>query len=425
MKRLFCFLFVSALGLAVSCESDSTETLGAPTALQAVGVTYDSATLEWQHPTADKHEVVVGGGAARIVTAPTLSLDDLTPETKYTWKVRSGKGDVWSEWVDGKEFTTKKLTIPDEPTGLDVRGVTISSAILTWNSGEEKYEVAFGDDEPILVTELTNGLWMCQVTDLTPGTAYTSWKVRAGNSGGGWSEWVDGPEFSTPAMEVLIDPDDFVFVEGGTFTMGSDAEYATSDESPAHQVTVGDFYISKYEVTQLQWSALMTFNTSFSFGDQRPVQGMFFEEAEIFIELLNAATGEKYALPTEAQWEYAARGGNQSQGYKYAGSDEIDDVAWYFDNSAYDETKPVGTKSPNELGLYDMTGNVWEWCTDWFGEYPSSPQTDPVGPSSGAGHVVRGSGWSTDLEYCHLTYRMPMNPVMRGGATGLRLVRLP
>lgn len=189
---------------------------------------------------------------------------------------------------------------------------------------------------------------------------------------------------------------EMVYVAGGTFTMGATSEQgsdAYSDEKPVHSVTVSGFHIGKYEVTQKQWVEVMGSNPSYFKGDNLPVENVSWIDVQVFILKLNAKTGKKYRLPTEAEWEFAARGGNKSKGYKYSGSNTPSDVSWY-DGNSNSKTHPVGTKSPNELGIYDMSGNVCEWCSDWYGEYSSNSQTNPEGPSSGDKRVVRGGCWS-------------------------------
>ena len=198
-----------------------------------------------------------------------------------------------------------------------------------------------------------------------------------------------------------------VFVEGGTFTMRATSEqeeYAVDDEYPTHSVTLSDYYIGETEVTQALWKAVMGNNPSVFEGDNLPVESVSYEDVKTFITKLNGKTGKKFRLPTEAEWEYAARGGNKSKGYKYSGSNNIKDVAWCDENSN-DETHPVKTKRPNELGIYDMSGNVWEWCSDWYGGYSSNAQTNPQGPSSGSLRVLRGGSWNDDARYCRASYR--------------------
>ena len=195
-----------------------------------------------------------------------------------------------------------------------------------------------------------------------------------------------------------------VYVAGGTFTMGATSEQggdAYSDEKPAHQVTLSPFSIGRYEVTQEEWEAVMGSNPSKFKG-------------------ANAMTGKTFRLPTEAEWEFAARGGNSSRGYKYAGGNDIGTVAWYNGNSDK-ATHNVGTKQPNELGLYDMAGNVREWCCDWKGDYSSSSQTNPKGATSGSNRVYRGGSWFNSAGRCRVSFRNNSTPDFRYNDLGLRL----
>ena len=225
-------------------------------------------------------------------------------------------------------------------------------------------------------------------------------------------------------------------VNGGTFTMGATSEQesdAESDEKPAHQVTLSTYYIGETEVTQDLWQAVMgstvaqqrdKANKEWSLrggGGNYPMYYISWEECQTFISRLNSLTGRSFRLPTEAEWEFAARGGNQSRGYKYSGSNSLGNVAWNTDNSG-NETHPVKQKSPNELGLYDMSGNVWEWCQDCYGSYSSSSQTNPTGASSGSYRVYRGGSWGNDAGDCRVSVRNDYAPDARGDYLGLRLV---
>ncbi|MBR5331817.1 MAG: SUMF1/EgtB/PvdO family nonheme iron enzyme, partial [Muribaculaceae bacterium] len=226
-----------------------------------------------------------------------------------------------------------------------------------------------------------------------------------------------------------------------------------SDERPTHKVTVSDFYIGKYEVTQQLWEYVMKYSgtcadgstmsayasdvwlstnpsSKFGVGYYYPAYHVSWEDiVNIFIPRLNKITGKTFRLPTEAEWEYAARGGNKSKGYKYSGSNNIEDVAWFVDNaddvdsssSSYG-THPVGTKSPNELGIYDMSGNVWEWCSDWYASYLSTSQTNPAGPTSGSYRVPRGGGWGSNALGCRVSFRSYFTPSRRTDYLGFRLV---
>ena len=220
--------------------------------------------------------------------------------------------------------------------------------------------------------------------------------------------------------------ENMVYVEGGTFMMGSNDKDADDCEKPVHEVRLDSYYISKYPVTQGQWLGIMGYNPSEFKGDlQRPVEEVSWGDCQEFIKRLNAKTGKKYRLPTEAEWEYAARGGKYSKGYKYAGSNDIEKVAWYWDN-ADGTTHTVGKKQANELGLYDMSGNVWEWCSDWYGKdyYGKSPLSNPQGPTNGKYRVLRGGSWINDAVLCRATYRILIIPSIRFSSYGLRLLCL-
>ena len=198
-----------------------------------------------------------------------------------------------------------------------------------------------------------------------------------------------------------------VQVEGGTFTMGATSEQgsdADSNEKPTHQVTLSSFSIGRYEVTQEEWEAVMGSNPSSFKGGKLPVEQVSWDDCQEFIRKLNQLTGKEFRLPTEAEWEYAARGGSKSRGYKYAGGNDLGGVAWYWDNSN-SETHEVGQKQPNELGLYDMSGNVWESCQDRNGDYSSSSQTNPTGSSTGSYRMARGGSFYSDAGFCRVSAR--------------------
>ena len=213
-----------------------------------------------------------------------------------------------------------------------------------------------------------------------------------------------------------------VWVDGGTFRMGATSEQGSeiSDEKPVHSVTLSGYYIGKTEVTQALWQAVMGSNPSYFEGDDLPVEQVSWDDCQEFIRKLNSLTGQNFRLPTEAEWEFACRGGNNSRGYKYSGSNYIDNVAWYDGNSG-GKTHPVATKSPNELGIYDMSGNVWEWCADWYGDYSSGRQTNPKGTYGGSIRVYRGGSWFNYARYCRSSSRISYFPTYRYDSLGLRL----
>ena len=236
-----------------------------------------------------------------------------------------------------------------------------------------------------------------------------------------------GGGFSNQTITVNGVSFEMVYVEGGSFDMGATSEQGSDvydSEKPVHRVTLSDYYIGKCEVTQELWEAVMGSNPSLFKGSQNPVERVSWNDCQNFIKKLNSLTGRMFRLPTEAEWEYAARGGNKSRHYKYSGSDNIDDVAWYWDNSGK-KTHAVGTKSPNELGIYDMSGNVWEWCSDRYGDYSAGAQTNPQGPSAGSDRVLRGGRWGSRARYCRVSNRDYGDPGNSLSRSGLRLVLVP
>jgi len=220
---------------------------------------------------------------------------------------------------------------------------------------------------------------------------------------------------------------EMVLVEGRYFTMGCSSEQGIDcydDERPAHNVRVNDFYIGKYLVTQDLWRKVMGANPSAFSGPDLPVESVSWEEIQLFIKELNAITGKKYRLLTESEWEYAARGGTKGKGYKYSGDNNLDKVAWYNANSAQ-STQPVGTKQPNELGIYDMNGNVWEWVQDWKGDYSSSSKINPTGPKTGSYRVYRGGSYQDNALYCRVSRRGGGSSDYRSRQVGFRLALTP
>lgn len=216
----------------------------------------------------------------------------------------------------------------------------------------------------------------------------------------------------------------FVYVAPGTFTMGATSEQENPEnyEKPAHQVTLTNgYYIGQTEVTQALWKAVMGSNPSYFKGNNLPVEQVSWYDCLNFIARLNDMTGQRFRMPSEAEWEYAARGGHQSRGTQYSGAYSIDNCAWYYGNSRY-KTHPVATKQANELGIYDMSGNVREWCQDWYGSYSSNAVTNPTGSSAGSLRVNRGGSWLYDAGDCRVAIRYCDSPDDRYDHLGLRLV---
>lgn len=256
------------------------------------------------------------------------------------------------------------------------------------------------------------------------------------------TETPSDPETPTQESVLTINAAGVTFkmirVEGGTFFMGATAEQmdeAYDDEKPAHSVTLSSYYIGETEVTQQLWQVVTgltptsdgeQWGSTYGIGKNRPAYYISWDDSQEFIMKLNALTGRTFRMPTEAEWEFAARGGNKSKGYKYSGSDTVGEVAWYAVNSDYG-THDVATKQPNELGLYDMSGNVWEWCSDWADSnyYSSSPSVNPTGPltvPTGTNRVVRGGDWFLNATYCRTAKRDYADPYDRYYGNGIRLV---
>ena len=271
--------------------------------------------------------------------------------------------------------------------------------------------------------------------------------LQSCNNGNTGTETVNGFDInwsgnlSKNEQDVIKDMiSNMVKVEAGTFYMGAQKdsveyynydENATSLEAPVHEVTVSEFYINKYEVTQSLWKAIMgkhndkkdeydQWEDRFGKGDNYPAYRISFEEVETFIGKLNECTGLNFALPTEAQWEYAARGGANTNYALYAGGDNVLEFAWIDENS--EQCSEVGKKTPNTLGLYDMSGNVWEMCQDWYYDYTADVVTNPVGEAYTGYHVYRGGSWNTNAQSARTTTRYKQGIHYRDYNTGFRLV---
>jgi formylglycine-generating enzyme required for sulfatase activity len=228
---------------------------------------------------------------------------------------------------------------------------------------------------------------------------------------------------SSPVLVAQTKPT-MIAIAGGTFTMGSNS----SDEKPTHTVTISGFSMGKYEVSVAEYKAFCTAAgrtmpdaPSWGWNDKHPMVKVSFDDANAYCNWLSETTGQNYRLPTEAEWEYAARGGNKSSGYTYSGGNDLEEVGWSSDNAG-GQTQAVGRKLPNELGLYDMSGNVWEWCKDWYGDYSATAQTNPRGPSSGSYRVLRGGSWGRAAAFCRVAHRINSSPGFRDLSDGFRVV---
>ncbi|MEW6487974.1 MAG: SUMF1/EgtB/PvdO family nonheme iron enzyme [Thermodesulfobacteriota bacterium] len=319
-------------------------------------------------------------------------------------------------WLEAPETTwyTVKVT---EITSTGETPLWITTRVAVGSAGSQS--VVFNEDGMAAGELLPGAVYRLYVSGMNAAgsfaTAIADFTVSA----------VDQPDYTDPLTGM-----EFVYVPPGMFQMGDTFGDGSDGERPVHTVTLTrGFYVGKYEVTQAQWQAVMGSNPSY-FQPSRgypacptcPVEYVSWNDIQVFLTTLNAQTGRAYRLPTEAEWEYAARGGPYSQGYRYAGSNNVDEVGWHWYNRGSVYTHPVGRKLPNELGLYDMSGNVWEWVQDWWGYYSAGAQTDPTGPATGSNRVFRGGGWGSypwGLRSAIRSYYWPDN---RYYTLGLRLV---
>lgn len=340
--------------------------------------------------------------------------------------------------INGRQYGQTPKTLTD----FEVGTYTVYFSKEGYQNLSQTVEIKDGKKETLAVT-MTKTTVPQQPVPTTP-TNTTAATSASGNR----TFTVNGVSF------------EMIAVKGGTFTMGATSEQgseAESYEKPTHSVTLDDYYIGKFEVTVglfrtfinetgyrtdadkegwsyigtgslfdikngVNWKCDANGRERNSSEDNHPVTHVSWNDAKAFCEWLSRKTGETFRLPTEAEWEYAARGGNRSNGYKYSGSNSIDNVAWYTETTNDSGTKPVGTKSPNELGIYDMSGNVEEWCQDWYGSYSSGSQTNPTGPSSGPHRVYRGGSWLNRAKYCRVSSRLNFYPSYRNPKLGFRLV---
>ena len=399
----------------------------------------------------DRLEVKVIGGNVELTRKQTAYegnglVIELTAKEQTRFYLHHEKygdsNEVMLNLEGNKEYSLKahlnllmSIAVATNVIGADVyldknyKGVTDENGLLTIeevSSGKHLIMIKHGMIIDEREVEVSSSRISFRLTITDPATVATSAAAPA------TSATTATTASATSVSSVNAAPDalpqiEMVFVKGGRFKMGATAEQgkdAEDNEKPAHSVTVSDFYIGKYEVTQAQWEAVMGKNPSYFKGYNRPVENVRWIDIQEFIEKLNAKTGKKYRLPTEAEWEYAARGGNQSKGYKYSGSNDIGSVAWYTDNSSR-QTRPVGQKQPNELGLYDMSGNVREWCSDRYGSYSIGSQTNPTGPANGSDRVLRGGSWCNYAGSCRVSYRYSYLPLIPSGDYGFRLVCQP
>jgi len=347
-----------------------------------------SGTTNWTEKV-----MVIAGQITRITAEKIITTGTLSLSTQVSGKLYID--DIYRQTLKAGE----NISLNDMSEGTHV--AKINDPLTAKEIWKESFNINIG--------KTVNLTAQGTVTEVAP--------ASTGGSGSSYTETASGLNI------------EMVFVQGGPFTMGCTSEQGSDcydDEKSAHSVTVSNFYIGKYEVTQAQWRAVMGASatlsspSNFKNCDECPVEQVSWNDIQEFLKKLNAKTGKTYRLPTEAEWEYAARGGSKSRGYKYSGSNDLGSVAWYAENSN-SKTHPVGQKSPNELGIYDMSGNVWEWCSDWYGSYSSYNQNNPTGANTGSARVFRGGSWDGSARYCPSASRYCSSPGSRRNLIGFRL----
>ena len=399
----------------------------------ARGVCWSTA----DNPTLDDSHTVDGGGAGSFIS----NITGLTEITTYYVRsyATSSAGTVYGET---RTFVTTEYILPTVTTS-DVDYISATTAKCGGEVTEGDYTVTARGvcwstaDNPTIDDSHTvdgggAGAFISNITGLTENTTYYVRAYATSGAGTAYGETMTFETNNPNTFTVNGVSFEMVYVEGGSFDMGATTEQgsdAYDSEYPVHSVTLSDYYIGRCEVTQELWLAVMGSwpgtapSNSYGVGANYPAYYISWNDCQEFVAELNRLTGRTFRLPTEAEWEYAARGGNKSRHYKYSGSSNIDDVAWYWNNSG--KTHAVGTKSPNELGIYDMSGNVYEWCSDWYGSYSAGAQTNPQGPSSGSGRVLRGGSWFDVARNCRVSYRSYGGPNYSDYYCGLRLVLVP
>ena len=410
-------------------------------------------TFSWNAvPGAAGYELRIADSQSGLENAPSVSetgsshtpASALTNLQTYYWQVRAKDGaGQFGAWSDVHSLRVEWGAVSGQ-SPADGSSTGDTTPMLSWTAvpGAAGYEVRIADS----LAEL-NSASSINVTgsSYTPASALTNlqthyWQVRAKDGAEQFGAWS-----AVHSLEVASVPQGFVQVAGGTFHMGSTDSEADSDESPVHSVTVDSFYMAETEVTFDQYDAYCTAAgiskpSDSGWGrENRPAINVSWYDAVKYCNWLSEQEGltlayeingtsvswnqsaNGYRLPTEAEWEYAARGGAQSNGYKYSGSNDVDEVGWHGNNSG-GKTHPGKGKKANELDLYDMSGNVWEWCWDRYGSYSSSPESNPTGPSSGSSRVIRGGSWNDNPRNPWVAYRYSSFPNHSSSDLGFRLV---
>ncbi|MBI9032237.1 SUMF1/EgtB/PvdO family nonheme iron enzyme [bacterium] len=448
LKRFTNLIILILTALIIySCDNDDfvspydpSYSLPAPTNLVIEQIAVNQCRLTWQ----DNSQSETGFRIARKKDNDAWDEDyaslakdmeeyideEVLPNSIYRYKVAAFTND----YVSSKIEESVSLNFP-APSNLQITQETVSSVRLTWEDnsmGEEGFKISRKKDNEDWIEEYDLvGENIGEYVDSSLETICYYYRIKA---------FYQEIESVYIENEVDLIPEDFVLVPAGTFIMGDTRGLGSSNELPTHQVTLSSFLIGKYEVTQGIYQGVTGTNPASNYGkgSNYPVCYVTWYDA---VQYCNARSIEEgltpcynttnwscdfsangYRLPTEAEWEFAARGGTSNPDYLYSGSDDLNSVAWYNSNSG-STTHNVGTKTPNSLGIYDMSGNVWEWCNDWYGDYSSSAQSDPVGPESGTGRVYRGGSWINITSFCRVAIRNSSSPTSSGYNIGFRLAR--
>ncbi|MFA7056235.1 MAG: SUMF1/EgtB/PvdO family nonheme iron enzyme [Candidatus Cloacimonadales bacterium] len=422
-----------------SIESSILMEFSKPTNLQITQLSLSSCQLSWEDNSVGEEgyrisrkkddEEWIESYAVLTANSDEFIDDKVLPNSTYKYRVT-----VFAD--EYSSSSSESLIIVDfpEPSNLQITLLSPSSCQLTWEDnsvGEEGYRIS---------RKKNSEEWIESYAVLAANSEefieaeVDAWQNYSYRVSAFYEEvYSDFAEINIPGVS-----ENFVYVPGGTFTMGRTTGSGASNALPTHKVTLSLFYIGKYEITQAEYQAVMGTNPSYFTGADKPVEGVSWYNA---VEYCNARSTQEgltqcyntsdwsfnfsangYRLPTEAEWEYAARGATNNPDYLYSGSNDINSVAWYESNSG-STTHNVGTKAPNSLGLYDMSGNVWEWCHDWYDNYSSGAQADPVGPTSGSYRVYRGGSWGSSATGCRVINRSYYNPSNSYNNLGFRVVR--
>ncbi|MCQ2314181.1 MAG: SUMF1/EgtB/PvdO family nonheme iron enzyme [Bacteroidales bacterium] len=417
MKKIFTVLFMTLILAGSASAQEKRFAMSSPRAIESLKFEADAFASELQKALTNNGFRVVARGQAVDAIVKDFDFESnsgLTDNEKAKLaQITNADYICMSSVTEKNGIYYFSATVIDKELGENV--AMVSAFLKNFGDIDSACEQMAGDILNYLGASSDNSYTRSQSSNYEGGSSANS---TTSNSTSGSSYCNQ----DSTTLTCTINGVDFkmIKVEGGTFAMGE-------GKKKSHEVTLSDYYIGEFEVTQELWEAVMGKNPSKFKGGNLPVERVSWKDCQKFINELNQLcagwlNGKRFSLPTEAQWEYAARGGNKSREYEFSGSNDVDEVAWYNGNS--DNIHSVGTKSPNELGIYDMSGNVYEWCQDWKGSYSSKSRTDPQGPSSGSYRVLRGGSWDGSARLCRVYDRDGISPFRRNfshGFIGFRL----